>query len=95
MSHCRIVIAVVLAVSALSLQSRGQEIKPLFYASMDEGKVDGKVGKAGAFKRIEARDKIDLDRGTLAFFTSYPKEIAISEPRASPTRSRVRCVLNE
>lgn len=43
-------------------------MKELFHEPFDDGKEAGVAGKAGTNFRTEARGKIDLDRGTLAFF---------------------------
>src|ERR1041384_2678274 len=55
-----------------------QELKPRFYESFDNGKEQGVVAKAGTFKAVDARGVVDLDRGTMAFFTR-PDKLAISE----------------
>jgi len=55
-----------------------QELKPLFYESFDAGKETGVVGKAGTMRAVDARGVVDLDRGTMAFFTR-PDKLEITE----------------
>lgn len=47
--------------------------RPLFHASFDEGEHEGVVGKAGLDFITDADGKIDLDRGTFAFFAKRTK----------------------
>ena len=58
---------------------RAEELKELFYEPFDNGKEAGVVGKAGARLSVDGRDKIDLDRGTFAFFVKSPAAPEISE----------------
>jgi hypothetical protein len=52
---------------------------PAFYEGFEKGKVEaGVVGKAGASFRREARDIVDMDRGTLAFFIKSDKGVQIN-----------------
>ncbi len=52
--------------------------EPSFYEAFDSGKVAGAVGSAGTGFKREARDIVDMDRGTLAFFIKSDKAIAPS-----------------
>jgi len=77
MSRTAVCVLFALALSVTS--TRGEELKLLYYESYDNGKVEGVVGKAGRGVTVDARGKIDLDRGTLAFFMKSEKEPGISE----------------
>jgi hypothetical protein len=70
---------VLLASLAFVSTARAEELKELFYEPFDNGKEAGVVGKAGARLSVEGRDKIDLDRGTFAFFVKSPAAPEISE----------------
>ena len=56
-----------------------EELKELFYEPFDSGKEVGVAGKAGTKFSVEARGKIDLDRGTFAFFTKSKEAPVIGE----------------
>ncbi len=51
------------------------EPEPSFYESFDKGKSAGVVGNAGVSFKRDARDIVDLDRGTLCFFIKSDKPI--------------------
>jgi hypothetical protein len=76
---------IVLVVSLLCLLhgAHAAELQPLYHEGFDSGKIDGplngKTGKAGASLNVSAPGKIDLDRGTLAFFTKFDNTPPISE----------------
>ena len=58
----------------------GDDLQELYYDSFDNGKVEGVVGKATARgPTIDARGKLDLDRGTLAFFVKSVKAPTVCE----------------
>jgi hypothetical protein len=56
-----------------------EDLKLLFYESFDGGKEEGVVGKAGQGVSLDARGKIDLDRGALAFFIKSVKAPEVCE----------------
>jgi hypothetical protein len=59
--------------------ARADELQPLYHEGFDSGQIEGPVGKAGARLNVPASGKIDLDRGTLAFFTKFDKTPPIEE----------------
>lgn len=64
--------------SLAAVLSFAADPQPLFYESFDAGKETGVVGKAGTMRAVEARGVVDLDRGTIAFFTR-PDKLGIAE----------------
>jgi hypothetical protein len=58
---------------------QADELKPLFHEAFDNGPLEGPVGKAGAKLSVSASGKLDLDRGTLAFFVQQKGEPHIAE----------------
>jgi len=75
----RTALRALLALTLSTASTRGEDLKLLYHESYDSGKEEGVVGKAGPGVTIDARGKIDLDRGTLAFFIKSVTEPAISE----------------
>ncbi len=62
-----------------TVAARGQDVTPVYYNGVDDGKVEGVVGKAGPVRGLDARGVIDLERGTLAFFRWQDNEPQVSE----------------
>jgi len=73
------VVFVLILAAGLVQAARADELTLLYHESFDNGKIEGVVGKAGGRLRIDARDIIDLDRGTLALFVQSKTAPVISE----------------
>lgn len=72
-------IAVMLIVSTAIGAHAADELQPLYHESFDNGTINGVAGKAGPYLSVPAPGKIDLSRGTLAFFTKFDKTPSIEE----------------
>ena len=70
---------VLVLAAGLARAARADELTLLYHESFDNGKIQGVVGKAGDRLRIDARDIIDLDRGTLALFVQSKTAPVVSE----------------
>ncbi len=79
MSRCRSVLTGLALAAFLAIPARAEELRELFHESFDTGKEVGVVGKAGPRLWVEGRDKMDLDRGTFAFFIKSPADPEIAE----------------
>jgi len=61
-----------LGILRLLAVAQAEPLRPLFHASFDDGEHAGVVGQAGQDFVADAAGRIDLDRGTLAFFAKRP-----------------------